>query len=114
MEPLLGEYGGYANDTLSLFYTPVFVALLWAFYEETVVAPLYGIALQEFVFYFLFSIVMPVAQMGIDVVCLNVIEWYHDKPMHDYLDYLAHRFKTRKASWKGMEAETNAQVDPEL
>ena len=49
---------GYSNDTLALLYTPVFVALLWLFYEETVVAQLYGIRVQDFVFYFLFSLVI--------------------------------------------------------
>ena len=43
VEPLIDEYSGYANDTLSLLYTPLFVFLLWVFYEETVVANLYGI-----------------------------------------------------------------------
>lgn len=40
---LLDLYTGYSNDTLSLLYTPFFVGLLWVFYEETVVASLYGI-----------------------------------------------------------------------
>jgi hypothetical protein len=58
VEDLIGEYAGYSNDTLALLYTPIFVALLWMFYEETVVAKLYGIRVQDFVFYFLFSIVI--------------------------------------------------------
>jgi hypothetical protein len=43
VEPLISQYAGYANDTLALLYTPVFVALLWVFYAETVVAASYGI-----------------------------------------------------------------------
>ena len=43
VEALIGEYSGYANDTLAMLYTPFFVALLWLFYDETVVASLYGI-----------------------------------------------------------------------
>lgn len=58
VEDLIGEYVGYSNDTLALLYTPIFVALLWLFYEETVVAQLYGIRVQDFVFYFLFSLVI--------------------------------------------------------
>lgn len=58
VEGLIGEYVGYSNDTLALLYTPIFVALLWMFYEETVVAKLYGIRVQDFVFYFLFSMVI--------------------------------------------------------
>jgi hypothetical protein len=58
VEPLIGEYTGYSNDTLALLYTPFFVALLWMFYEETVVAKNYGISSQSFVFYLLFAIVI--------------------------------------------------------
>lgn len=116
VEPLIGEYAGYANDTLALLYTPLFVALLWVFYEETVVAQLYGIKVQDFVFYFLFSLVIAPAQIVIDVTFLNIVEWYHRLPLHDYLDYMAHRFKTRKASWKGNEPMqfVNRQVAADL
>jgi len=114
VEPLIGEYAGYANDTLALLYTPLFVALLWVFYEETVVAQLYGIKVQDFVFYFLFSLVIAPAQIVIDVCFLNIVEWYHRMPLHDYLDYMAHRFKTRKASWKGDEPFVNRQVAADL
>jgi len=114
VEPLIGAYAGYANDTLALLYTPLFVALLWAFYEETVVAQLYGIPVQAFVFYFLFSLVIVPAQILVDVLFLNVVEWYHRLPLHDYLDYMAHRFKTRKASWKGKEPFLNRQVAADL
>ena len=114
VEPLIGEYAGYAGDTLALLYTPLFVALLWAFYEETVVARLYGIARQDFVFYFLFSLVIAPAQIVIDVCFLNIVEWYHRLPLHDYLDYMAHRFKTRKASWKGHEPFVNRQLEPDV
>jgi len=55
---LLELYIGYSNDTLSLLFTPFFVGLLWVFYDETVVASLYGIKQQDFVFYFLFSLVI--------------------------------------------------------
>ena len=35
------------------------------------------------------------------------MEWYHHKPLHDYLDYLAFRFTLRKARWKGDEGNEN-------
>ena len=55
VEATIGEYFGYSNDTLSCFYSVVFVALLWMFYEETVVAAMYGILIQDFVYYFLWQ-----------------------------------------------------------
>ena len=41
------------------------------------------------------------------MIQLNITEWYHHKPMHDYLDYLAFRFSLRKARWKGDEGNEN-------
>jgi hypothetical protein len=84
------------------------------FYEETVVAKLYGIKVQDFVYYFLFSLVIAPAQIVIDICFLNIVEWYNYLPIHDYLDYMAYRFKTRKARWKGSEPFVNRQVAHEL
>jgi len=114
VEDLIGEYSGYANDTLALLYTPFFVALLWLYYDETVVASLYGIRVQDFVFYFLFSMAIAPFQVVIDIIFLNIIEWYHHRPIHDYLDYMALRFSRRRARWKGNEAIVNKQIDEGL
>jgi len=43
VEPLIDFYGGYCNDTLSVIYQPFFTGLIWVYYDETVVASLYGI-----------------------------------------------------------------------
>lgn len=54
------------------------------------------------------------AQIVIDIIFLNIVEWYHLLPIHDYLDYMAHRFKTRKARWKGDEPFVNQHVSAGL
>ena len=54
VEDILGEFQGYSNDNISLFYSVFFVALLWVFYEETVVAKEYGIKQSDFIFYLYF------------------------------------------------------------
>jgi hypothetical protein len=116
VEPLIDEYLNYATDDISLFFAPIFVLLLWAFYEETVVASNYGIMIYDFKYYFLFQVVLVPFQIIVDVIQLNITEWYHHKPMHDYLDYLAFRFSLRKARWKGDEgtAEKNKYIEKEM
>jgi len=42
VEPLLESFKDYANDTIVLFINPVFIALIWVFYDETLVAAEYG------------------------------------------------------------------------
>jgi hypothetical protein len=66
------------------------------------------------VYYFLFSLVIAPAQIVIDIMFLNIVEWYNYLPIHDYLDYMAYRFKTRKARWKGSEPFVNRKVAHEL
>lgn len=114
VEPILMCYVGYANDTLSMLYQPFFTGLLWVFYDETIVASLYGIRIQDFVYYFLFNIVIIPFQVVIDILFQNCIEWLHGLPVHDYLDYLSFRFKTRKTKWKGNETVSNTIIAENL
>ena len=41
---------------MTLFFNPYFVLILWVFYDETVVAKMYGIKSYDFVYYFLFAL----------------------------------------------------------
>ena len=52
--------------------------------------------------------------MVVDVIQLNVTEWYHNLPLHDYLDYLKFRFANRKTRWKGNEGFVNTKIAPSL
>ena len=92
VEPLISEFAMFASDNVYLFFSPFFVLLLWVFYEETVVAKNYGIKMADFQYYFLFQLVIVPFQIVVDIINLNLTEWYHHLPMHDYLDYLAYRF----------------------
>ena len=91
-----------------------FVFLLWVFYEETVVAKMYGIKQSDFIFYLYFQIVIVPFQICVDIIQLNVTEWYYHLPIHDYLDYLNFRFTNRKSLWKGNEAVYNNSIDPNI
>jgi len=72
VEPLLNDFLGYANDNVQLFYSPFFVLLLWVYYEETVVAKNYGIKVYDFVYYFLFQLVIVPFQFVVDILQLNI------------------------------------------
>lgn len=49
-------------------------------------------------------------QIVVDVIQLNITEWYSHLQIHDYLDYLAFRFSLRKARWKGSEGTENINM----
>ena len=114
VEPLIDFYGGYCNDTLSLIYQPFFTGLIWVYYDETVVASLYGIRIQDFIFYFLFNLIIIPFQGTIDIMFQNLQEWYHGLPAHDYADFMAFKFKKRKILWKGNEDQKNNQIEGTL
>lgn len=50
----------------------------------------------------------------VDIIQLNVTEWYYHLPIHDYLDYLNFRFTNRKSLWKGNEAVYNNAINPNI
>ena len=54
VEPIIEQFQGYSGDNVNLFYSVFFVFLLWVFYEETVVAKMYGIKQSDFIFYLYF------------------------------------------------------------
>ena len=114
VEPLLESFKGYANDTIVLFINPLFIALIWVFYDETQVANEYGIRTQDFLYYFMFSVVIIPFQIVIDVFFQNIVEWYFKLPVHDYLDYLHFRFASRTTRWKGNEDTPNLRVGVNL
>ena len=77
-------------------------------------ASYYGIGIQVIIIYFLFTVVIIPFQIVLDILFLNVEEWYHGQPIHDYLDYLAFRFKTRKARWKSNETQVNVFIEENM
>jgi hypothetical protein len=68
VEPLLDGFLGFAGDDISLFFSIVFVLLLWAFYPETVVAENYGIRIFDFKLYVYWQIFIIPFQIIVDVI----------------------------------------------
>lgn len=114
VEPLIESFKNYANDSIVLFTNPFFILLIWIFYDETQVAAQYGIRTQDFLYYFMFSVVIIPFQIIIDILFQNIVEWYFKLPVHDYLDYLHFRFASRTSRWKGNEENPNRQVSQNL
>ncbi len=58
VEPILDSFGSYSADTLSLFYFPYTILLLWLFRDQTGLAELYEIKVQDMTYYLWFGIVI--------------------------------------------------------
>ncbi len=58
VEPILDSFGSYSADTLSLFYFPYTILLLWLFRDQTGLAELYGIKVQDMTYYLWFGIII--------------------------------------------------------
>ncbi len=58
VEPILDSFGSYSADTLSLFYFPYTILLLWLFRDETGLAEVYGIKVQDMAYYLWFGIII--------------------------------------------------------
>jgi hypothetical protein len=88
----IDTYYNYAAETVSIFYLPFISLVIWQFYEETSIAAKWSIKQKDFLFYFLFAVIIIPFQMIIDVLFYNLETYYHDK---GYLESLI-KWKQRK------------------
>lgn len=95
--------------------------ILWQFYDETGIASVWGIKKMNFLFYFLFSVVVIPFQIVIDIMFYNIMNWYLK---FDYLNSLnswtkgspsSPDFKEKGALhyWRGFSKE-NTKLEPKL
>lgn len=50
--------------------------IIWQFYDETAFAAKWSIKKKDFLFYFLFSVIIIVFQVFIDILCYNIMSFY--------------------------------------
>ena len=103
VEPLLEAYQNYANDLIVILYSPIFIGIIWNFYDTTQIAANYEIMKEDFDLYFLFSIMILPFQLVMDVFLHNCNEYYNGWAIHDFLDYMNYKFKNRNTSWSGFD-----------
>lgn len=82
----LEKYYNDAVKTISVCYMPVIVYFIWLFYEETAFASKWSIKKKDFIFYFLFSLIIIPFQIVIDILFYNIMTYCHK---FDYLGSIA-------------------------
>lgn len=86
--------------------------IVWAFYDETNMAPQYNITQEDYIYYYLFSLIQIPFQLAIDILFYNIIDLYHDINFFNYLTACSDRFRKRKHNWIADNDELSDEVEP--
>ncbi|GFH60968.1 hypothetical protein CTEN210_17444 [Chaetoceros tenuissimus] len=103
VEPIIGSFGGYCSETLTLLYVPFVICLLMLFRDDLEMPERYGIKEQDMEYYALFALMIIPFQIASDVFLQSALELFHGWKIYDYLVYTRYRFLQRETKWKGFE-----------
>ena len=85
---------------------------MWIFYDQNQIAKNYNIAEEDFIFYWLYSVVIIPFQVIIDILHYNIAEYYNDVPIFEYVKSIGEKFENRKTNWKGDGDDVDYEMDP--
>lgn len=114
IEPMVENYSEYCNEILGIFLTPVIILMIYMYGEETKIPSNFGIRDQDMMYYFLFSVVVAIAEVVMNVFTFQSLEIIYGWPIFDYIEYAQHRFRTRKIRWRGHENSLDETLEPAL
>ena len=105
VEPLLKSYASYATEVQALIMLP-FINIFLIFYnKETQVPESYGIKSGDLLVYLLFSMLIILPTLAMDMFLLNTQELVQGWKIYDYVAYQQYRFNVREKRWQ-MESQT--------
>ncbi len=85
---------------------------MWIFYDQNQIASGYNIAEEDFIFYWLYSVVIIPFQVIIDILHYNIAEYYNDVPIFEYVKSIGEKFDKRNTNWKGDADDVDYEMDP--
>ncbi len=68
------------------------IVIVWMFYDENEIGQGYNIQSQDFIYYLIFIIVFIPFFSVIEIMFLNISEYYNGCSIHDYADFLRTRY----------------------
>ncbi len=97
------KYALYVNQTIGLLYQPFTFWIIWSYYNEINIALSWGIKEKDFIYYFLFSIVIIPFQFVIDVLNYNMELFFYDIDMMKAFSFWRQSFEARTSEWKAFD-----------
>lgn len=111
IEALLGSYIGYSGDLLGYYYNPIFTIMCWNYYDYIPFFSAYGIAKPDVFLYVMFGTVMIPFQLATDIILNNANELYNGWAVHDFLDFMRHKYANRKKRWIGNDPQNEEIIE---
>jgi len=104
MEALLGSVASYASQVQALFITPIVLIFIIFFAQETKIPQSYSIRKTDLNYYLIFTIILIIPQLVINIFLLHILEILHGFKIYDYLTYCDYKFKNRSKKWINQQA----------
>jgi hypothetical protein len=114
VEPLLGAFATYVNNSQALVMAPYINLFLIAYNKVTKIPGYFGIRETDLAFYFMFSAVIIPFTYAMDIFLLNTMELIQGFKVYEYVAYQQYRFSVRERRWQ-MDADTlDVSITPRL
>ncbi|CAD8125159.1 unnamed protein product [Paramecium sonneborni] len=108
---LIDYFSNFANDIITLVFNPFITTIMWFFYDESNLLADYQINKSEFIYYFLWTIILIPFQMIIDTFGYNLVEQYHQLDFLTYIKNTRERFRNRNLFWKASEFQNDLNCE---
>ena len=87
MEALLGSVVSYSTQVQALFITPLILVFVIFFAQETKIYLSYSIRKADLDYYLVFTVIIVLPQLVINIFSLHILEVLHGFKIYDYLTY---------------------------
>ena len=101
LEAILGCISSYTSLTQAVFMSPLILTLLILYDQETKMPQNYSIRFSDLYYYLIFSCVIIIPQLIVNIFLLHTLEIVHGFKLYDYFTYCHYKFKNRNRKWMG-------------
>ncbi|CAD8119952.1 unnamed protein product [Paramecium sonneborni] len=108
---LIDYFSNFADDIITLVFNPFITTIMWFFYDESNLLADYQINKSEFIYYFLWTIILIPFQIIIDTFGYNLVEQYHQLDFLTYIKSTRERFRNRNLFWKASEFQNDLNCE---
>ena len=107
----MDKYAMYCNQTVGLLFLPFSFWIIWSFYKEINIAPSWGIKEKDFLYYFLFALVVIPFQVVMDILFYNIEHYYNGLNFRLAMIHWKKIFLARNNDWIGFDKNNDEFED---
>eukprot|EP00340_Litonotus_pictus_P012158 CAMPEP_0170539142 /NCGR_PEP_ID=MMETSP0209-20121228/103738_1 /TAXON_ID=665100 ORGANISM="Litonotus pictus, Strain P1" /NCGR_SAMPLE_ID=MMETSP0209 /ASSEMBLY_ACC=CAM_ASM_000301 /LENGTH=1999 /DNA_ID=CAMNT_0010840987 /DNA_START=1068 /DNA_END=7067 /DNA_ORIENTATION=- len=103
VEVILRIMQNFAASTIAVMFIPIFIILGLIYKEEMKFTIQYGILETEMNYYLVFSLIVIIPEMLINIIIVHIIELYYGFRIQEYVTYCDYRYRIRTTEFIRMK-----------